>query len=229
MPSTPFIGVRISWLIAARNSDFAWFDSSARDRAARSSSLARASEAVRSATRRSSWALSSASRRSAALRSAISRGQPRVVLLELPRARHRQQLRHQRPERHRRRQRHRRGADLDRTLHPVVGHPHGPDPEDVGDAAGDDEAAEQVEDPAVADVRPAIGEVDDRERDREVRERDQRVGDQVGPEHVGPPQQAHAVRLETLGREEVPDPDRHGAPPRQVDGVYQISGSLTLD
>ena len=29
MPSTPFIGVRISWLMVARKCDFAWFAASA--------------------------------------------------------------------------------------------------------------------------------------------------------------------------------------------------------
>jgi len=38
IPITPFIGVRISWLIIARNSDFAWADASA----SRASSIARA-------------------------------------------------------------------------------------------------------------------------------------------------------------------------------------------
>jgi len=73
MPSTPFIGVRISWLIAARKSDLAALACSARARASRSSSLARASEVVRSVTRRSRQAFRSASRASAALRSATSR------------------------------------------------------------------------------------------------------------------------------------------------------------
>ena len=43
MPITPFIGVRISWLMFARNSDFARVAASA-------SSLARARSRVRSAT-----------------------------------------------------------------------------------------------------------------------------------------------------------------------------------
>ena len=72
MPSTPFIGVRISWLIAATNADLASLANSARTRAARSSWFARASDAVRSITRRSSSSLSSARRHSAALRSPTS-------------------------------------------------------------------------------------------------------------------------------------------------------------
>ena len=40
MPITPFIGVRISWLMLARNCDFAWAASSALFLAARSSVLA---------------------------------------------------------------------------------------------------------------------------------------------------------------------------------------------
>ena len=41
MPSTPFIGVRISWLILARNELFAWFAASAASRAMRSASSLR--------------------------------------------------------------------------------------------------------------------------------------------------------------------------------------------
>ena len=41
MPSTPFIGVRISWLILARNELFAWFAASAASRARRSASSLR--------------------------------------------------------------------------------------------------------------------------------------------------------------------------------------------
>ena len=40
MPSTPFIGVRISWLILARNSDFARSADSATERAVSSDALA---------------------------------------------------------------------------------------------------------------------------------------------------------------------------------------------
>ena len=47
MPMMPFIGVRISWLMFARNSLFAWFASSA-------TRVAAASSAVRSRTFRSS-------------------------------------------------------------------------------------------------------------------------------------------------------------------------------
>jgi hypothetical protein len=54
IPITAFIGVRISWLIAARNALFAWFAESA-------STLASSSSAVRSATRRSSVSTSSRS------------------------------------------------------------------------------------------------------------------------------------------------------------------------
>ena len=39
MPMMPFIGVRISWLMLARNWLLAWFDASATRRASRSSSL----------------------------------------------------------------------------------------------------------------------------------------------------------------------------------------------
>ncbi len=41
MPRMPFIGVRISWLIVARNSDFAWLAASAWRRASISSRSAR--------------------------------------------------------------------------------------------------------------------------------------------------------------------------------------------
>ena len=223
MPSTPFIGVRISWLIAARNSDLVWFDDSALARAARSSWLARASEAVRSATRRSSSSFSSASRRSAALRSATScasralfcsscrglgtassfgiSGQSATAVVSETAA----------------------VPTLSARLDAVVGHPHRPDAEEVGDAAGDDEGPEQVEDPAVGDVPPPIGEVDDRQRDREVGQRDHRIRDQMRPEHVGPPEQAHPVRLKALGRQEIPDPARQRPlPPGTRSGLIQF-------
>jgi hypothetical protein len=41
MPRTPFIGVRISWLILARNELFAWLAASAASRARRSASSLR--------------------------------------------------------------------------------------------------------------------------------------------------------------------------------------------
>ena len=41
MPRTPFIGVRISWLMRARNELFAWFAASAASRARRSASSLR--------------------------------------------------------------------------------------------------------------------------------------------------------------------------------------------
>ncbi len=53
MPSTPFIGVRISWLMLARNSLFDRFAASATSFAASSSSLACDSSAVRATTRSS--------------------------------------------------------------------------------------------------------------------------------------------------------------------------------
>ena len=48
MPSTPFIGVRISWLMVARKVDLAWVAASASARAASAASLAAASAASRS-------------------------------------------------------------------------------------------------------------------------------------------------------------------------------------
>ena len=57
MPSTPFMGVRISWLMVARNCDFAWLASSACSLAARSSAVRRctvcsmSARAVRSRSR----------------------------------------------------------------------------------------------------------------------------------------------------------------------------------
>ena len=72
MPSRPFIGVRISWLMVARNADLASLAWSARTRAARSSALLRSSESVRSRTRASSSSLSVRRRVSASRRVAIS-------------------------------------------------------------------------------------------------------------------------------------------------------------
>ena len=59
MPTTPFIGVRISWLIAARNADFARFACSASSRAWVSSAVRAATRASRSAlsSRSASWSL----------------------------------------------------------------------------------------------------------------------------------------------------------------------------
>ena len=54
MPITAFIGVRISWLIAARNALFAWFAESASLRATSSSCFCALISRVRSSTRRSS-------------------------------------------------------------------------------------------------------------------------------------------------------------------------------
>ena len=101
MPSTPFIGVRISWLIAARNSDLAC----ARRLGARPG---RAQLLVGAGERGGALG-------HPPLELGVELGQPplgrlalgdlarqpRVVLLELPRARQREQLRHQRPERDR--------------------------------------------------------------------------------------------------------------------------------
>ena len=53
MPMMPFIGVRISWLMLARNSLFARLASIARSRAVTSSSLLVWSSAVRASTVRS--------------------------------------------------------------------------------------------------------------------------------------------------------------------------------
>ncbi len=50
MPITPFIGVRISWLMLARNWLFAWLAASAAFLATSSSSRERSSSAVRSIT-----------------------------------------------------------------------------------------------------------------------------------------------------------------------------------
>ena len=61
MPSTPFIGVRISWLMVARKSLLAWLAASA-------ASLARSSSSVRAATSSSRWSRWAARRAS---RSAI--------------------------------------------------------------------------------------------------------------------------------------------------------------
>ena len=52
MPMMPFIGVRISWLMLARNSLLARLASIARSRAATSSSLTSLSSAVRASTAR---------------------------------------------------------------------------------------------------------------------------------------------------------------------------------
>ena len=73
MPTTPFIGVRISWLITARNSDLARLACSARSmlatisRSARSrkssisdNSASRAASATSERWRRASWRASSA-------------------------------------------------------------------------------------------------------------------------------------------------------------------------
>ena len=61
MPMMPFIGVRISWLMLARNSLLARLASIARSRAATSSALLARSSAVRASTAcsRSSWCCSS--------------------------------------------------------------------------------------------------------------------------------------------------------------------------
>ena len=48
MPMTPFMGVRISWLIMARNSDLAWLAESARCALVRSSRFSASSCRMRS-------------------------------------------------------------------------------------------------------------------------------------------------------------------------------------
>ena len=53
MPMTPFIGVRISWLIVARNADFAWLALSAWIFACSSSTACARSSSVRASSWRS--------------------------------------------------------------------------------------------------------------------------------------------------------------------------------
>ena len=100
-------------------------------------------------------------------------------------------------------------AGLDDRLHPVVGDEHRPDPEEMRHAAGDDEGAEEVEHPAVDQIASLQRHADEGEGDGEVGESDHQIRAEMRPEHVRPPEKAHAVRLKPLGGQEIPDRRNH--------------------
>ena len=124
-----------------------------------------------------------------------------------------ERARNERRKHYRRRDRRGGREQLHVAREPVHGHPEGPHLHEVGRAAGDDEGPEGEEHPVERDVAArAVHEIGERERDRHVGEADQHVRAHVQPDEARLPEEAVAMRHETIGGEDVSQKPGHPPP-----------------